>query len=240
MTAQPVKRQKLSASVTEELMALIARADLRPGQRLPPERQLAEQMGVSRASVRDAVARLEVLGHLGVRQGDGIYVQEPTPAHLTQPFQGILARLPQTAADLLEFRRMVEPEVAALAAQCATDKQIAALRESLERQREQAARGIKLGCEDLLFHGLIAQMAGNGVVMLVLDTLRGLLSDLREQALAGDLPQMTLHAHGAVVQAIAGRDPEAARQAMLAHLDNVVRTASPPEPVSPLKEVSHA
>ena len=70
MTVQPIKRQKLTDSVVEELMSLIVRGDMQAGQRLPPERRLAEQMGVSRASLRDALARLEVLGHVGVRQGD--------------------------------------------------------------------------------------------------------------------------------------------------------------------------
>lgn len=226
MTVQPIRRQKLTDSVVAELMALIVRGNIQVGQRLPPERQLAEQMKVSRASVRDAVARLEALGHVGVRQGDGIYVQEPSATTLSRPFQGILARLPQQARDLLDFRRMLEPEVAALAAQHATPEQVAALWASLERQTVAAQRQLKLTQEDLLFHALIAQMAGNGVVMLVLETLQELLHDLRDRALVGQYPETTIQDHRAIAQAIAAGNPTTAHQAMSLHLDHVIRHAS--------------
>lgn len=226
MTAQPVKRQKLTESVVEELLALITRGGFQPGQRLPPERQLAEQMGVSRASVRDALARLEVLGHVGVRQGNGIYVQEPSAQQLSAPFQGILTRLPQKTRDLLEFRHLLEPQVAALAAQRATPEQLAELQASLERQQDSAAQRRSMLHDDLHFHTLIAQMAGNGVVVLVLDTLQSLLQDLRLRDLLPHYPHSTLQDHQAIVQAIVSRSPEAARAAMTAHLDSVIRNAN--------------
>lgn len=226
MTVQPIKRQKLTDSVVEELMSLIVRGDMQAGQRLPPERQLAEQMGVSRASVRGALARLEALGHVGVRQGDGIYVQEPSAANLSRPFQGILTRLPQQARDLLEFRRMLEPEVAALAARHATPGQLAELWAGIEQQKAAARQQLKLTREDLQFHALIAQMAGNGVVMLVLETLQELLHDLRDRALVGQYPETTIQDHGTIARAIAASDPTAAHQAMRLHLDHVIHHAS--------------
>lgn len=226
MTVQPVKRQKLSDSVVDELMSLIIQGGIRAGQRLPPERQLAEQMGVSRASVRDALARLEVLGHVGMRQGDGIYVQEPSAANLSRPFQGILTRLPQRARDLLEFRRMLEPEVAALAARHATPEQVAALWAGIGQQQAAARQQLKLTQGDLHFHALIAQMAGNGVVMLVLETLQELLHDLRDQTLVGQYPETTIQDHTAIAQAIAAADPTAAHRAMSLHLDHVIHHAS--------------
>lgn len=228
MTVQPVKRQKLTESVAEELLSLIVRGGFQAGQRLPAERVLAEQMGVSRASLRDAVARLEVLGHVGVRHGDGIYVQAPSAATLCQPFVGLLTRVPQTTRDLLEFRRMLEPEVAALAAQRVTATQEAELWACLEAQSAAAARGIKLVQEDLAFHTLIAGIAGNGVVTLVLGTLQELLHDLRERTLPGDLPAVTIADHRAIVQAIADRDPRRAQRAMATHLETVILNATDP------------
>lgn len=226
MTAQPVKRQKLTESVTEELLALIRRGGLEAGQRLAGERQLAEQMGVSRASVRDAIARLEVLGHLEVRHGDGLYVREPSAATLTQPFQGILTRLPQNTHDLLEFRRMLEPEVAALAAERATEEQLAQLRACIAQQMESVAQQRILLNEDLQFHALIAQMAGNQVVVLVLDTLQHLLRDLRQRDLLPHYPQRTVEHHIAIAQAIAARAPAQAHAAMTTHLNSVVENAN--------------
>ncbi|CAM4118470.1 FadR/GntR family transcriptional regulator [Deinococcus marmoris] len=226
MTAQPIKQQKLATSAAEELLALILREGFKAGQRLPPERVLAEQMSISRTSLRDGIARLEVLGHLEARQGNGVFVREPSAAHLTQPFQGMLIRSPQNVAHLLEFRQMMEPEVAAQAAARATPAQIAQLRLCLECQETARSRQIKLSDEDLIFHGLIAQIAGNEVVMLVLDTLRSLMTQLRDQVV-GDRPELTISEHRAVVEAIASASPQAARQAMLAHLRSVRRHAAP-------------
>lgn len=236
MTAQPVKRQKLTESVTEELLALIRRSQLQAGERLPGERLMAEQMGVSRASVRDAIARLEVLGHLEVRHGDGLYVREPSAANLTQPFLSILSRTPQNVLDLLEFRLMIEPEVAAAAAQRGTPEQVQQLQVCLEQQQQVAAQHIKLTNEDMQFHALIAEMAGNAVVVQVLATLQHILFQLRDQVLIGDQPTRTIEEHQAIVQAITSRSPEAAREAMSHHLSTVrehALTALARQPASP-------
>lgn len=221
MTAQPVKRQKLTESVSEELLSLIRRGGFEAGQRLPTERKLAEQMNISRASLRDAIARLEVLGHLEARQGDGVYVREPSAANLSQPFVGILSRNPQSVQDVVEFRQMIEPEVAAAAALRGSPEQVAQLWACLEQQRRTAGAQVKLTDDDLHFHGLIAQMAGNAVLVHVLGTLQHLLWQLRDQVLVGDQPERTIREHTAVVQAIADHSPERARAAMLAHLHTV-------------------
>lgn len=226
MTAQPIKQQKLAASAADELLALILRGDFAPGQRLPPERVLAEQMNISRTSLRDGIARLEVLGHLEARQGNGVFVREPSAAHLTQSFQGMLIRSPQKLAHVLEFRQMIEPEVAAQAAARATPTQIAQLQHCIDRQEDARARQIKLSDEDMIFHRLIAQIAGNEVVMLVLDTLRALLAQLRNEVV-GDQPGVTISEHRRVVSAIASASPQAAREAMLVHMGSVRRHAAP-------------
>ncbi|GAA4003895.1 pyruvate dehydrogenase complex transcriptional repressor PdhR [Deinococcus rubellus] len=226
MTAQPIKQQKLATSAAEELLALILRGEFAAGQRLPPERMLAEQMNISRTSLRDGIARLEVLGHLEARQGNGVFVREPSAAHLTQSFQGMLIRSPQNVAHLLEFRQMIEPEVASQAAIRATPTQIAQLQLCLERQEIARSRHIKLSAEDMIFHHLIAQIAGNEVVMLVLETLRSLMTQLRNRVV-GDQPALTISQHQAVVSAIASASPQAARQAMHIHMESVRHHAAP-------------
>lgn len=221
MSLQPIQRQKLTSTVAQELLALIRRDGLSPGQRLPAERTLAEQLGVSRASLRDGLARLEVLGHIEARQGNGLYVREPSVVNLTQPFLGILSRNPQSVRDILEFRQMLEPQVAAAAALRVTEEQLSDLQASLDRQVITAAQGVKLTEEDLHFHHLIAQISGNHVVMQVLETLQHLLRQLRDQILVGDRPQETLDQHRAIVRALEARNPEAARAAMQTHLSTV-------------------
>lgn len=139
MTAQPIRQQKLAASAAEELSALILRGEFAAGQQLPPEGVLADQINISRTSLRDTIARPRVLGHPEARQGDGIFVREPA-AHLTQPFQGMLIRSPQNLIYLPEFRQMIGSEVAARAAACAAPAQTAQLRRCFERQEAAGAR----------------------------------------------------------------------------------------------------
>src|SRR5690625_5250925 len=99
------------------MLEMIRDGVLKRGLRLPPERQLAEAFGVSRATLRDAVGRLQLLGYLEVRQGDGTIVRMPDGATLSLPFRNLLLSHAHLGEDLLEFRLLLEPEVAALAAQ---------------------------------------------------------------------------------------------------------------------------
>lgn len=226
MTLTPIKRQKLPDSVVDRLLEVVRSGEFGPGGRLPAERTLATQLGVSRASLRNALTRLELMGVLEVRQGDGTFVRDSAAETLSLPFQGLLRGLPQTAQDLLEFRQILEPEAAALAATRATREQISSLRACLDQQYLTATRGVKLSQDDLEFHTLIAQMVGNTVILRVLETLQQLMQHLRTHTLKGDRPELTLQEHAQILSAIEARDPVAARAAMADHLMTVVRTAS--------------
>ncbi|GMA14229.1 FadR family transcriptional regulator (plasmid) [Deinococcus metallilatus] len=223
--SNPVRKVKLSDTVASELLTLIRNGTYARGSRLPAERELSSRFNISRTSLRDAFRQLELLGYVEIRQGDGTYVRAPDSDTLSRPFQGLLAGSQQAALDLLEFRRMLEPEVAALAAQRARPEHAEAFQRALERQREAAARGERLSREDLTFHQLVAQTAGNTVTLQVLGTLRALLSDLRTSALSGHFPAITLAQHERIAQAILTNDPAAARSAMLEHLNAVVESS---------------
>ncbi|WP_102126808.1 FadR/GntR family transcriptional regulator [Deinococcus planocerae] len=229
---QPVRKPKLSETVADELLALIRGGTYPAGSRLPPERELSRRFNISRASLRDAFRHLELLGHVEIRQGDGTYVRTPDGETLSLPFRGLLTGRPQAALDLLEFRRMLEPEVAALAAVRVRPEHAHAFAESLARQREALGRGERLSREDLAFHALISQTAGNLVTLQVLGTLRSLLSELRTSALPGHFPALTLAQHERIARAILAGDPAGARAAMLDHLNAVVETSSLPLPLS--------
>ncbi|MBB6099798.1 GntR family transcriptional repressor for pyruvate dehydrogenase complex [Deinobacterium chartae] len=219
-----IRRVKVSDSVTSSLLDLIRHGDYPAGTRLPPERELAVRFGVSRATLRDALRRLELLGYLEVRQGGGTFARTPDASTLSRPFQGLLAGSPGTATDLMEFRCMVEPEVAALAAERASSNELALLSDSYERQQRAADRGLRLADEDMRFHGLIAQASGNAVFSGVLETLRHLMQELRHNLLPGSRPDLTLREHLRILEAITARDPHGARAAMAAHLNTVSRT----------------
>lgn len=216
-----VKRSKLSDEVFERLLGLIRAGRLKPGDRLPPERRLAQAFDVSRASLRDAIRQLEMLGYLEVRQGDGTMVRHPDGATVSQPFRSLLAGHPHLAADLLEFRQVIEPQAAALAAKRCTPEHARQLEESLAAQRELARRGERLNDRDLEFHQLVAQVAGNVTLLQVIEALQALLQELRDKHLAGDRPRLGVEQHAAIARAIIGGDGAAAKDAMVRHLASV-------------------
>lgn len=216
-----VKRTKLADEVVAQLLRMIRERRLVPGDRLPPERQLAQTFQVSRASLRDAIRQLELLGYVDVRQGDGTVVRMPDASTLSQPFQGLLNGRPQAATDLIEFRRILEPQVAALAARRCTPAHALQLEEAIADQRRRVDAGERLGAQDLEFHQLIATIGGNATVLAVTDTLRSLLQELRAKHLTGDQPRLGLQQHAEIAGAIQERDAAAAAAAMHAHLDAV-------------------
>lgn len=223
-SAFPVKRQKLADAVSDRLLELIREGELHPGQKLPAERELAVRFGVSRASLRDAIRQLELLGYLEVRQGDGTIVRAPDSQTLTKPFQHLLASQPHVAGDLVEFRFLLEPEVAALAAKRCTEEDATRLRDSLAKQRRLVEEGKRLAAEDVRFHQLIAQASRNVTVLHVLDTLQALLEDLRTRLLTGDQPRLTLKQHGDITDAIILHDATAAKAHMTEHLGAVMKS----------------
>lgn len=219
------KRPKLADSVFDEFLAMMRDGRLRPEQRLPAERDLAISFGVSRATVRSAVQRLALLGYLDVRQGDGTVVISPDENAIAQPFHSLLMAEPHLAWDLLDFRRMLEPEAARFAAQRRSDVDVLALEKCLERQAIAVSRGESLAKEDEVFHASIIEIARNGIVVRLLDVLRVLLSSLRTNVLAGVEPARTLDQHRLIVDSIREGNDVGAYQAMVAHLDWVVATA---------------
>ena len=216
------KRPKLRDEIVHQLLESARLGDLKPGDFLPNERGPAARFGVSRASVRDAIAQLETLGYVRTRQGEGTLVLDPTGADLARPFLSLMAGRPFMEDNLLEFLVLLEPGGAALAALRATADDLAALAASLALQRARAAEGLHLSEADLAFHELIAQTARNELATEVLGALHELLLDLRVRAMSESRPQVTLAEHEEIYAAIAARDPAAARVAMHAHLGTVV------------------
>lgn len=213
-----VKRSKLSDEVFSRLLQMIRAEQLKPGDRLPPERQLAQSFDVSRASLRDAIRQLEMLGYVDVRQGDGTIVRLPDGATVSQPFRSLLSGHPHLAVDLLEFRYLIEPQAAALAAQRCTPELAQRLEASLALQQELAGRGERLNRQDLEFHQLVAHIAGNITLLQVIEALQSLLQELRDQHLTGDRPLLGVEQHTAIARAIIRGDGAAAKAAMVEHL----------------------
>jgi DNA-binding FadR family transcriptional regulator len=225
MPLQTVESSRLYRQIAEQLRGLIAHGEFVAGTRLPAERDLARQLGVSRPSVREALIALEVEGWVEVRTGSGIYVQ-PSPQRqgaAARPVNGHAEGAEWGPLQLMQARELVEAEVAALAARHARKPQIAAIAGALAQMREQAEAGIEPRAADEAFHTAVAEACGNEVLS---DTVRDYWS-ARHGPIFSRLGayfenpaswSAALVEHTAVLDAIRARDPAAARAAMQQHL----------------------
>ena len=219
---QPVRRTRVYEAAAAQIQKQIADGVLRPGDRLPAERELAEAFGVSRASVRDAIRVLELAGLVVPRQGEGTVVRELTLDTVISPLASVLLRRKDLLADLLDARRIIEPALAYRAAQHASDEDIQAMDEILQRQAAKVREGQPAIDEDTAFHYRLATAARNQVILKVMDVLMDLLREGRARSLqAQGRPQRSLEGHRRILAAMRRRDPEAAQRAMEQHLKEI-------------------
>jgi GntR family transcriptional repressor for pyruvate dehydrogenase complex len=217
-----VRRTRVFEGVAQQLQQLIVDGALKPGERLPPERELCARLGVSRGSLRDAIRILELAGLVVPRQGEGTVVADLSPETVAAPIASILVRKRELVGELLDVRKMIEPALAARAAERATAEDVAGLEEVLRRQRDRARRGEPTIDEDGEFHYRIALAARNGVVKIVLDVLMRLLRETRARSLqTPGRPRRSVEGHERILEAIRRRDPAGAEAAVRRHLEEV-------------------
>jgi GntR family transcriptional repressor for pyruvate dehydrogenase complex len=216
-----VRRHKVYEEVAKQLERLIL-AKLKAGDKLPSERELAEMLQVSRGSIRDAIRGLELMGLVEPRQGAGTIVRERPAESPDNPFFNALKRRREMVAELLDFRKMLEPPLASRAATNASPEEILEMEEILQRQDVKLSQGEITIAEDAEFHYSIALASGNSVVLKVIDILMDLLRDTRERSL--QLPgrqEKSLAGHRRILGAIKRRDAEGAKSAMRRHIEDV-------------------
>jgi DNA-binding FadR family transcriptional regulator len=211
-----IEPRRLYRQIADQLRALIAQGEYPVGSRLPPERDLSAQLGVSRPSVREALIALEVEGLIEVRMGSGIYVRPGDPK----------AARPVSAEGPLEIiraRQMIESELAARAARHMTKAQVAGLRDAIALMEALFAEGRMPTRGDRLFHVRIAAASDNSVLLRVVGELwdeRGnpLFTQLGSHFETASSWSLAIVEHRAVVDAIASGNADAAREAMSTHL----------------------
>lgn len=226
MPLQAVDNRRLYRQIADQIAALIEKSEYAAGQRLPPERHLAKQLGVSRPSVREALIALEVEGYVEVRMGSGVYVlgarsgarPEPLPAD-SGPFE------------LIRARWLIESECAALAAKSATRAQVRAMEESLEQMEAERDKGTMPLSADRQFHLRVAEASGNSALVLVVKTLWDqrtgpLFLRLEHHFDTPLLWTVAIKEHREVLAAIARHDAGAARAAMRRHMDHAAKRFS--------------
>lgn len=217
MSAQSAEPRRLYRKIADQLRKLIDAGEYAVGSRLPPERDLAAQLGVSRPTVREALIALEVEGRVEVRLGSGVYVLPRDPA---APASSVSADGP---FEVIRARMLIEGELAAIAARAMNAGQVAGLRLAVRVMEDETRRDVMPARGDRLFHLRIAEASGNAVLLRLVTEL----FDERDNPLFSRLgshfegePSWTLAVaeHNAIVDAIARHAPDDARAAMVAHL----------------------
>ncbi|HVD00048.1 MAG TPA: FadR/GntR family transcriptional regulator [Candidatus Dormibacteraeota bacterium] len=218
---QPVRRRRLPKQVADGLRGLLVTGAYKPGDRLPTESELARRFGVGRNTLREAVGQLEMLGVIEVLQGGGTFVRSPDAGRVAEPFRVVMALSSSSTRQVLEFRRVLEPGIAALAAEKATPEQIARLEELLDRKvaLQRRSRATAVLQTDLDYHLALAEATNNPLIQDVARALLGLLREFRlrlgRQASFSD--ELTA-CERRVLQAVAARDPALAMEAMQEHM----------------------
>ena len=221
-----VSRLRLYELLAERLLDHVERAGLRAGDRLPAERLLAEQFGVSRASVRQALVALEVKGVVEVRHGGGVFLAE---AVRSEPLDGLWHRA-ERLGDILVVREALEVKIAELAAEHCRDEDRRLMHQALQQMDDDVRRG-GIGAEaDAAFHRAVTLAARNPIMLELMDAVADRIRESRIASLSQPgRPPVSLAAHRDIAAAIARGDAPAAAQAMRAHLAVVATVQLDPE-----------
>lgn len=226
-----IKKTRLYEEVVGQLHQLIEAGKLKAGDRLPSERELAETFRVSRSSVREAIKTLENEGLVISRPGSGTFITALNVEALIAPLASLLSRGKDALVDLFEMRCLVEPSIAALAAERATPADILRLKEIYTQQGQQIERHTSAVDSDAAFHLTIGQATHNAALQRLVAAIVEILKPIREKSLqTPGRAHKSLASHREILVAIERHDPELARQAMLRHIQAVEQNVLAPNP----------
>jgi GntR family transcriptional regulator, transcriptional repressor for pyruvate dehydrogenase complex len=219
----PVSRTKLTASVFEQLLSYVVGGTWKAGDRIPPERDLCQQLGIARTSLREALKAMELVGMLDSRVGDGTFVC-PRSEFLSRPLLWAFTGSDHDELhEIMEARTIIEENLAGLAAERGTDDQIKQIGDAVQMMRDSTARGDSSLEADMAFHIAVSTAAQNGVLLNAVQLLRNLMRQwIHYKLLIPDVPEVVLKRHIAIYKAIAARKPAAARTAMRQHLEETM------------------
>ena len=214
------KKHSLAEEIAQKILVLIQEKELRPGDRLPPVRELATMMQVSVPSLREALRTLSFMNVVEIRQGSGTYVTSLKPELLVEHLDFVLSLDDSLYTQVFQTRKILEVGIAAIAAQQITDEEIADLESIVERTAAAINHPESFYQFDVELHDTIIRSTRNQILIQLMLGIRRLNEESRRRTLGlGDL-DAGLEQHRAIVTAVKSRDPEAARQAMLSHLNH--------------------
>lgn len=216
---EPLKKTRLYEEIIKQIQDLIRKGLLKPGDRLPPERELAVQLNVSRTAIREALRSLEMMGFIESKVGGGTFIRQVTLDNVIDPFSNILAQDKKLIIELIEVRMLLETEIAKLAALRINDEKAAHIEKTIElMEKEVKDGGIGLEGENA-FHNALALTAENTAMMKILNMCGDLLSSTREATLKiHGQPEKSIKDHRKIFEAVRKGDERLAKSLMKEHL----------------------
>lgn len=216
------ERAALSEQIAQRILQMITERQLKPGDRLPSERELSVAMNVGRPALREALRALAMMNVIEIRQGAGAYVTNLDTAHLIQHLDFVFSLDDSTILELFDARKIIEVGIIELAAQRVTDEDIVELEANLQKSLATMHDPEQFLFADIELHTLIARIARNPILVRFMESIHqlGLASRRRTGRLDG-VPQQSVADHERIIESLKARDQEAARDAMLSHLANV-------------------
>ena len=216
------QRRRLYEDIVQQFHSLISQGALQHGARLPSERLLAAQLKVSRSSIREAIRSLELQGLVVSKRGSGTFINTENLESVVALIASTLSSGGETLKDIFEVRHLLEPQIAAVAAQRAGDKDVQRLGEILEEQQRQIEEGQTGVDADTAFHFALASATHNSALVKVVSAVEDILRRSRHQSLQEPgRPQRSLASHRQILEMVRARDPEGAKEAMEHHLTSV-------------------
>ncbi|MCX5830010.1 MAG: FadR/GntR family transcriptional regulator [Deltaproteobacteria bacterium] len=225
MDFQPIQAKKIYEEVVEQIRQLMENGTLKPGDKLLSERELAEKLQVSRASVREALRALEMMGFVEIKAGGGTFIKETSGDEIIQPLAMFLSIEKGSFFEIYEIRKIFEIAAAHLAAQRATPVDLAKIEENLEKMKaaltdDDSEKGED---SDAAFHFSIAEATQNSWLLRLLNTIsdsfhKSISVARRQLYLTPGYPQLLMDQHTKIYEAIRDRNPNLAQKVMLEHL----------------------
>lgn len=225
---KPIKQKRVYEAIVEQIKGLVVEGSLKPGDRLISERELADRLQVSRASIREAFSALDMFGILESKPGEGTFIREVPQDSIIKPLALVSILYRDSSLDLMEVRMILEGESAAFAAQRANEEDLKKIACCLDQMEQDVLSGAIGEIFDAEFHLAVAQAADNKVLVRLMNTVSDMIVETMRSSrqrlfLTPGNKEKLLSQHKLIYEAIISRDPAAARHAMKLHLEFVLK-----------------
>jgi GntR family transcriptional repressor for pyruvate dehydrogenase complex len=218
----PVKTSKISDAVYKQIVSLISNGQLKPGDRIPSERELSSELGISRQSIREALNRAEVMGLIDVRQGEGSFILSSLKGTLKSPLTVIIEKEVERIFDFLEIRKLVEGWCAEKAALEATEEELEDMKTILDKMKKVVSKDKQWEELDLVLHLSIAKATHNIVAIHIMDALKvnfSLFFRFTKSMPSSERLDVLWQHHCDIIDAIARKDSNGAKEKVIDHLN---------------------